>query len=78
MSLTETDKLKQRILTAKSMKGVTLPCQIVSAFCHTYPDYANAKGRKRVSDVLHLKYADEDITKKFEALAESVKINGYV
>lgn len=76
--LTKTDQLKQRILTIKAMKGITLPYQIVAAFCHTYPDYANAKGRKRVSDVLHLKYADEDITKKFEAMAESIKINGYV
>jgi len=43
-----------------------------------FPAYDNEKGRKRVTEVLHTKYADKDITEKFEALVAHFKTNGYV
>lgn len=75
MPLTATDNLKLRILKAKTNK---LPYQITAAFCNMFPAYDNEKGRKRVTEVLHTKYADKDITEKFETLVAHFKTNGYV
>lgn len=77
MGLTEKEKLKRRILQQKGRKDVAIPFQITAAFCRHYNEYDNEAGRRKVSDVLNLKYGNEEITKKFEAFVDYIKVNGY-
>jgi hypothetical protein len=77
MGITDKEKLKLIILQQKGRKDVTIPFQITAAFCRHYNEYDNEAGRRKVSDVLNLKYTNKEITKKFVAFVDYIKVNGY-
>lgn len=59
-----TDDLKQRVIKAKK----DLPPYFMGAFLHVFPEYQDQKGKSRVTNVLQLRVADEEITGKLEKL----------
>lgn len=64
-----TDDLKQRVIKAKK----DLPPYFVGTFLHVFPEYQSYKGKSRVTNVLQLRVADEEITGKLEKLVEILK-----
>jgi len=63
-NLSQTDALKQRVITAKK----DLPKQIIPVFIHCFPEYNSDQQRTKLTNVLHLKTADQLITEKLELL----------
>lgn len=65
----ETNDLKSRVIEAKR----NLPNVIIPTFLHVFPELNTYKGRSRLTNVLQLRIADEDITQKLERLIEILK-----
>jgi hypothetical protein len=63
-NLSQTDALKQRVITAKKK----LPKQIIPVFIHVYPEFNTEQQKTKLTNVLHLKTADQTITEKLENL----------
>ena len=63
-NLSQTDALKQRVITAKK----NLPKQIIPVFIHVYPEFNTEQQKTKLTNVLHLKTADQTITEKLENL----------
>jgi hypothetical protein len=63
-NLSQTDALKQRVITAKKQ----LPKQIIPVFVHCFPEFNTDQQRTKLTNVLHLKTADQTITEKLENL----------
>ena len=63
------DDLKQRVINVKKR----LPPQIVPLFVTVFPSFDTYKKRSRISNVLQLRIADEQITAKLETLAEKLE-----
>lgn len=68
-SIPTSDDLKQRVINVKKR----LPPQIVPLFVNVFPSFDTYKKRSRISNVLQLRIADEQITAKLEHLAEKLE-----